>query len=132
MEKVSPVRLFLSFLKLGITAFGGPAMIVHIRELSVARNRWLSMESFKDGVVLCQSMPGATAMQMAGYVGLLAFLLMLGLSIFTPSFVILVAVTPFFDCVKGSKYFAGATRGILASFVGLLFCITIRFAIAVP
>ena len=70
--KVPPTRLFLSFLRLGITAFSGPAMIAHIRDLSVKRNRWLMEETFKDGVVLCQTMPGATAMQMAAYVGLRA------------------------------------------------------------
>lgn len=63
-------RLFLSFLRLGITAFGGPAMIAHIRELAVGRERWLDEESFRDGVALCQTIPGATAMQMAAYVGL--------------------------------------------------------------
>jgi len=67
---VPPARLFFSFLRLGTTAFGGPAMIAHIRELSVDRNRWLTGETFRRGVALCQSIPGATAMQMAGYVGL--------------------------------------------------------------
>jgi len=62
--------LFVSFLRLGITAFGGPAMIAHIREMSVKRNGWMTEETFKDGVVICQSVPGATAMQMAAYVGL--------------------------------------------------------------
>jgi chromate transporter len=63
-------NLFMSFLKLGLTAFGGPAMIAYIKELSVNRNKWLDEETFKDGVSLCQSIPGATAMQMAAYVGL--------------------------------------------------------------
>ena len=63
-------RLFISFLRLGLTAFGGPAMIAYIKELSVNRNKWLNEETFKDGVSLCQSIPGATAMQMAAYVGL--------------------------------------------------------------
>ena len=68
--KVSTGKLFLSFLKLGLTAFGGPAMIAYIKELSVNRNKWLDEATFKDGVSLCQSIPGATAMQMAAYVGL--------------------------------------------------------------
>lgn len=66
----SPRRLFFSFLRLGTTAFGGPAMIAHIRELAVERKRWLDQEAFRDGVALCQTIPGATAMQMAAYVGL--------------------------------------------------------------
>ena len=63
-------RLFFSFLRLGITAFGGPAMIAHIRELAIGRERWLSKEAFQEGVALCQTIPGATAMQVAAYVGL--------------------------------------------------------------
>ena len=68
----SAAVIFGSFLRLGITAFGGPAMIAHIKEMSVKRNQWLTEETFKDGVVICQSVPGATAMQMAAYVGLRA------------------------------------------------------------
>jgi len=62
--------LFLSFLRLGFTAFGGPAMVAHIRELSINRQGWLNERDFKNGVALCQSIPGATAIQMAAYVGL--------------------------------------------------------------
>lgn len=62
-------NLFLSFLKLGLTAFGGPAMVAYIKEMSVSRYKWLDEETFHDGVVLCQAVPGATAMQTAAYVG---------------------------------------------------------------
>jgi chromate transporter len=62
--------LFASFIRLGVTAFGGPAMIAYIRNMAVERNKWLDDESFRDGVALCQTIPGATAMQMAAYVGL--------------------------------------------------------------
>ncbi|MDP3695173.1 MAG: chromate efflux transporter, partial [Desulfocapsaceae bacterium] len=64
------VRLFLAFLRLGLTAFGGPAMIAYIRDLAVGREKWLTKEAFQDGVALCQMIPGATAMQVAAYVGL--------------------------------------------------------------
>jgi chromate transporter len=99
MPSPSAAAIFGSFLRLGITAFGGPAMIAHIKEMAVKRKKWLTKETFKDGVVICQSVPGATAMQMAAYVGLRsggvrgaiasyagfglpAFLLMLALAVF--------------------------------------------------
>lgn len=63
-------HLFISFLRLGLTAFGGPAMIAYIRKMAVGKNQWLDDESFRDGTALCQIVPGATAMQMAAYVGL--------------------------------------------------------------
>ena len=63
-------RLFVSFLRSGATAFGGPAMVAYIGKMAVERNQWLDEATFQDGVALCQTIPGATAMQTAAYVGL--------------------------------------------------------------
>jgi chromate transporter len=62
-------RLFAAFLRLGLTAFGGPSMVEYIRNLAVKKNQWLDDEIFQSGVALCQTLPGATAMQTAAYVG---------------------------------------------------------------
>jgi chromate transporter len=65
----SYLTLFLSFLRLGLTAFGGPAMVPYIRRMAVERRSWLGEGTFRLGVGLAQSVPGATAMQVAAYVG---------------------------------------------------------------
>ena len=65
-------QLFTSFLRLGATAFGGPAMVAYIRKMAVEKKHWLDDQSARDGVALCQTIPGATAMQMSAYVGLRA------------------------------------------------------------
>ena len=71
MSKTPTIQeLFLSFFRLGLTAFGGPAMIVEIRKTAVGKKEWVSETSFRDGVSLCQMVPGATMMQAAAYVGL--------------------------------------------------------------
>jgi chromate transporter len=70
MQRPSLIKIFLSFFALGSYAYGGPAMVVYIKDLAVRRNKWLDEETFKNGVVLCQSVPGAIAMQVAAYVGL--------------------------------------------------------------
>ncbi|MHB8119520.1 MAG: chromate efflux transporter [Methanothrix sp.] len=62
--------LFVSFLRLGATSFGGPAMIAYIHRMAVEQKSWLDDETFRAGVALCQVIPGASAMQMAAYVGL--------------------------------------------------------------
>jgi chromate transporter len=72
LQKPALAELFLSFLRLGLTAFGGPAMVAYIGEMSVKRKQWLDQQSFKAGTALAQSIPGATAMQVAAYVGLQA------------------------------------------------------------
>lgn len=68
--KPSITQLFLLFLRLGISAFGGPSMVAYIRRLAVEQRRWLDAKTFNDGVALCQTIPGATAIQTAAYVGL--------------------------------------------------------------
>ena len=62
-------NLFLCFLKLGATAFGGPAMVPFIGQMAVEQRKWLNGGTFRDGVALCQMIPGATAMQVSAYVG---------------------------------------------------------------
>jgi chromate transporter len=96
---------------------------------------WMDGKTFMDGIALGQVTPGPIIIT-ATFVGYLVRgfpgALVATAAIFTPSFVVLVAVTPFFDRLKNTRHFSGATRGILASFVGLLFYMTIRFAVAVP
>jgi chromate transporter len=67
-----PLGIFFPFLRLGLTSFGGPAMVAYVKNLAVKKKQWLSGESFNDGVALCQAIPGATAMQSTAYVGLKA------------------------------------------------------------
>jgi len=96
---------------------------------------WLDGKTFMDGIALGQVTPGPIIIT-ATFVGYLVRgfpgALVATAAIFTPSFVVLVTVTPFFDRLKNARYFSGATRGILASFVGLLLYLTFRFAVVVP
>jgi putative chromate ion transporter len=45
-------------------------MVAYIHKMAVERNEWLHETTFQDGVALCQTIPGATAMQTAASVGL--------------------------------------------------------------
>ncbi len=65
-------QIFFSFLRLGATAFGGPAMVAHIRVMAVQEKQWVDEDGFRKGVAFCQTIPGATAMQTSAYVGLRA------------------------------------------------------------
>jgi chromate transporter len=65
----SAAELFFTFIHLGLTAFGGLAMVEPIRRRVVTAKAWLSQGEFLDGVALCQVVPGATVVQLATYVG---------------------------------------------------------------
>src|SRR5208337_820669 len=70
LQQPSLASIFLAFFRLGITAFGGPAMVPYIRKMAVRQKGWIDNAVFDDGVALCQAIPGATAMQVTAYTGL--------------------------------------------------------------
>src|ERR1039457_7034292 len=77
----NPWAVFLIFLRLGLTSFGGPiAHLGYFRNEFVTRRRWLSEHSYVDLVALCQFLPGPASSQVgmalglsrSGYAGALA------------------------------------------------------------
>lgn len=69
-EKPTYFDLFRTFFWMGLTAFGGPAMMAHIRRHIVDKKGWLDATTFDSGLALCQIIPGAIVMQLVAYVGL--------------------------------------------------------------
>lgn len=79
--KSSVAEVFLVFLRLGLTSFGGPvAHLGYFREEFVVRREWLDERAYADLVALCQFLPGPASSQVgmavglsrAGYAGALA------------------------------------------------------------
>jgi chromate transporter len=69
--QVSYKDLCKACLWLGLTAYGGPAMVGYVRDVMVERRRWVEPQEFTEGLALCQIVPGATLTQVISYVGLL-------------------------------------------------------------
>ncbi|WP_431796212.1 chromate efflux transporter [Microbacterium enclense] len=89
-------EVFLAFLRLGVTSFGGPiAHLGYFRDDLVSRRRWMDDRAYADLVALCQFLPGpassqvgfAMGLQRAGFLGAVAAFLAFTL----PSAVLLVA-----------------------------------------
>lgn len=66
-----PWMIFLIFLRLGLTSFGGPiAHLGYFREEFVVRRHWLSPQRYADLVALCQFLPGPASSQVGMALGL--------------------------------------------------------------
>jgi chromate transporter len=74
-------EVFVAFLRLGLTSFGGPiAHLGYFRNEFVERRKWLEEQTYADLVALCQFLPGPASSQVgiaiglsrAGYLGALA------------------------------------------------------------
>ncbi len=123
--------VFGSFLRLGLTAFGGPAMVAYIRQMAVEKKRWLDADAFDSGVALCQAIPGATAMQTAAYVGLRvrgvagATASFLGFGL--PAFVLMLVLSALYAHTHEIPVIASVFGGLRAIIVALVANATVSF-----
>jgi chromate transporter len=105
-----------SFLKVGATAYGGPAIMGVMQAEFQERRQWVSKPRFLEGLALVNVLPGATATQLGiflGYVrggwwgGLLA-----GLCFATPGFIVMLALTLAYATLGVSPVVHGALYGL--------------------
>ncbi len=69
--KLSVLEIFLIFLKLGISSFGGPiAHLGYFRREFVEKRKWLDGHAYADLVSLCQFLPGPASSQVGMALGL--------------------------------------------------------------
>ena len=70
-EPRTVVTVFLAFLRLGLTSFGGPiAHIGYFHDEFVVRRKWLNEQTYADLVALCQFLPGPASSQIGIGIGL--------------------------------------------------------------
>lgn len=102
----SPVEVFLAFLKLGLTSFGGPiAHLGYFRAELVERRRWVSDDQFGQLLAICQFLPGPASSQLGFSLGLLRAGWVGGLAAFVaftlPSVLLLVAFAAALPLLSG-------------------------------
>lgn len=72
VHRGSVFEVFWAFLKLGLTAFGGPvAHLGYFRDELVLQRQWLDDASYASLVALCQFLPGPTSSQLGFSLGML-------------------------------------------------------------
>lgn len=110
------LEVFLAFLKLGLTSFGGPvAHLGYFRTEFVERRGWLDEKSYADLVALCQFLPGpassqvgmALGLQRAGWLG--SFMAWIGFTL--PSALALIAFA-YGMAQYGDLAASGAVQGL--------------------
>ena len=118
--------LFLTMLKIGFFTFGGGyAMIALLENEFVSNKKWLEKDEFLDVAAIAESTPGPIAINAATYIGyknvgiIGSVIATLGICI--PSFVIIYAISLFFDAFLSLTYVAYAFKGIQICVVYLIF-----------
>ena len=123
-KKHSLWELFITYLKIGLFTFGGGyAMIALIEDEVSTKKKWISKEELADIVTIAESTPGPIAINSATYVGY-KMNGVIGSAVATagvviPSFVIIYAISMFFDLVMSFEIVEYAFHGIKCA-VGLI------------
>ena len=115
----STLQLFWTFFKIGLFTFGGGyAMIAVIQREIVERKKWIEQEDFLDIIAIAESTPGPLAINSATYVGYkrcgVLGSVFATFGVVLPSFIIIFAISFFFDAFLSLQYVRYAFRGIQA------------------
>ena len=132
MEKIKGyLSLFLTMLKIGLFTFGGGyAMIALLENEFVEKKKWLEKDEFLDVAAIAESTPGPIAINAATYIGyknagiIGSMIATLGICI--PSFVIIYAISLFFDAFLSLTLVAYAFNGIQICVVYLILSAGLR------
>ena len=119
------LSLLLTMLKIGLFTFGGGyAMIALLENEFVEKKKWLEKDEFLDVAAIAESTPGPIAINAATYIGyknagiIGSIIATLGICI--PSFVIIYAISLFFDAFLSLTLVAYAFKGIQICVVYLI------------
>ena len=117
--------LFLTMLKIGLFTFGGGyAMIALLENEFVEKKKWLEKDEFLNVAAIAESTPGPIAINAATYIGyknsgvIGSMIATLGICI--PSFIIIYAISLFFDAFLSLTLVAYAFKGIQICVVYLI------------
>ena len=119
------LNLFFTMFKIGLFTFGGGyAMIALLENEFVSQKEWIEKDEFLDMVAIAESTPGPIAINAATYIGyqMLGFFgsLTATVAVCIPSFVIIYAVSLFFDAFLSLTLVAYAFKGIQVCVIWLI------------
>ena len=123
--------LFFTFFKIGLFTFGGGyAMIALLEEEFIQRRRWLDKDEFLDMTAIAESTPGPVAINSATYLGYklagVPGAATATVAVCLPSFLIIYAISLFFEQFTQLTIIANAFKGIQVCVIYLIFSAGVR------
>lgn len=130
-EAQSLGTLFFTFFKIGLFTFGGGyAMIALLEEEFIQRRKWLDKDEFLDMTAIAESTPGPVAINSATYLGYklakVPGAATATVAVCLPSFLIIYAISLFFEQFTQLTVIANAFKGIQVCVIYLIFSAGVR------
>ena len=130
-EAKSLGTLFFTFFKIGLFTFGGGyAMIALLEEEFIQHRKWLDKDEFLDMAAIAESTPGPVAINSATYLGYklakVPGAATATVAVCLPSFLIIYAISLFFEQFTQLTVIANAFKGIQICVIYLIFSAGVR------
>ena len=130
-EAKSLGTLFFTFFKIGLFTFGGGyAMSALLEEELIQRRKWLDKDEFLDMTAIAESTPGPVAINSATYLGYklakVPGAVTATVAVCLPSFLIIYAISLFFEQFTQLTVIANAFKGIQVCVIYLIFSAGVR------
>ena len=130
-EAKSLGMLFFTLFKIGLFTFGGGyAMIALLEEEFIQRRKWLDKDEFLDMTAIAESTPGPVAINSATYLGYklakVPGAATATVAVCLPSFLIIYAISLFFEQFTQLTVIANAFKGIQVCVIYLIFSAGVR------
>ena len=130
-EAKSLETLFFTFFNIGLFPFGGGyAMIALLEEEFIQRRKWLDKDEFLDMTAIAESTPGPVAINSATYLGYklakVPGAATATVAVCLPSFLIIYAISLFFEQFTQLTVIANAFKGIQVCVIYLIFSAGVR------
>lgn len=128
--RVSIGQVFLEFLILGVTSFGG--VVPYLRASLVTKRQWLQDKEFVELLSISQSLPGLNATNMAILVGqklsgaLAAIVAVVGICL--PGGLLMFIVGILYRAHGDHAWATGALKGVAAASVGLILSTVVQLS----
>ena len=130
-EVKSLETLFFTFFKIGLFTFGGGyAMIALLENEFITKKHWLDKDEFLDMTAIAESTPGPVAINSATYLGYklakVPGAATATVAVCLPSFLIIYAISLFFEQFTQLTVIANAFKGIQVCVIYLIFSAGVR------
>lgn len=123
------IELFLSFVMIGFTSFGGLSMIPLISQQMLSHG-WMTAQEVADIVAIAEMTPGPLGLNCATFAGSrtagIAGAACASLGVLLPSFTVCMVAAAFLVKFRESRILANALYGIRPVCIGMIFSIIIQ------
>ena len=125
------LQLYLAFVKIGFSSFGGMTMIPIINDQVVVHG-WMTSQELMDVVAIAEMTPGSLGINCSTFVGIrtagVLGAIFAALGVMTPTFTLTMAAVICIEKLRGNRFMEAVLNGVRPVSLGMLLSVLITMS----